>query len=51
MDDSVAFLADGFENGGDQFWIGGQGDVFLRTTFDRVNGCIAVVADTAGDYR
>ena len=36
------------ENGGNQFRIRGEGDVLLRATLDRVDGCACIGANAAG---
>ena len=49
-DDGVVLLGHRRQHGGDQFGLGGQGDVFARAGLDRAHGGIGVGADAAGDH-
>ena len=47
----MAFVRHSREHGGNEFGVGGQGDIFLRTRADRVNGGARVGFDAASDHR
>ena len=51
MHQLMRFIGHGGEHGGDQFRIGGQGQIFLGAGADRVHGAARVRADAAGDHR
>ena len=47
-DQRVVFLGDGLENGGDQFGIGREGNIFLGA-FYFIGGRWPIFLDTVGD--
>ena len=47
----MAFVGHRFEDGCDQFRIGGQGQIFLGAGADRIDGAARIGADTAGHDR